>query len=427
MSKIKNLNLLPKTVIFKKSILAVFILFILTSCGETKINTKKKRKTVYSSLNLNPDERKKIITNTLFESVIDDKPNEEIDKILSFSEISIHSTNKKGDTALGTAIKFKRKSKLLNLIKKFQCQDFYHKNNIGESYVFLAAKYGYEEIIHYMGDKCYRDNIFNFIDYSFSDLDPETDGGQNAFHVALNGSIMEALDYEYKRGVFENNWFNFYSTDEKEESFLHTAVKDDRINTVNWAIRKYCDPSDFEKSKNSWLSIPTYTITHGWNIFQFYFHKFSKNFDQIINYQNLDGNTALHLAARSLNTKMIRLISRCRWTDLLMENNEGDIPLQVFLKNLNPFSRNYDLETKSTFVFLVNKEPYLQKQITHIEETVNYPNKTGDTASHISAQLADPYFYNYISKFADIYLENNYGDIPEEIFNSTQNNIKWID
>ena len=191
---------------------------------------------------------------------------------------------------------------------------FYHQNNIGESYVFLAAKHGYEEIIHHIGNKCYRDSIFNFIGYSFSDLDPETDEGQRAFHVALNGSIMEALDYEYRQGIFENNWFNFYSTDKKEESFLHTAVRDDRINTADWTIRKYCDPSDFEKPESSWfISLPAYIINHGWNAFNFYFH----NFDQIVNYQNINGNTALHLAAQSLNTKMIRLISRCRWTDLL--------------------------------------------------------------------------------------------------------------
>ena len=433
MSKIRNLNLFKikkldlvsiQKVFLKKSIFIAFISLTLTSCGKTKVNTEKKKKAAYSSLNLNPDERNKVITNSLFESVVEDRPNEEIDEILSFSKISIHSVNKEGDTALGTAIKFKRKDKSLNLVKKIQCQDFYHQNNIGESYVFLAAKHGYEEIIHYIGNKCYRDSMFNFIDYSFSDLDPETDEGQRAFHVALNGSIMEALDYEYSRGVFENNWFNFYSTDKKEESFLHTAVRDDRINTADWTIRKYCDPSDFEKSESSWfISLPAYIINHGWNAFNFYFY----NFDQIVNYQNINGNTALHLAVQSLNTKMIRLISKCRWTDFLIENNKGDIPLQVFLKNLNPFSRNYDSETKSTFVFLVNKEPYLQKWITHIEETVNYPNKIGDTAAHISARLADPYFYTYIRQFADVYLENTHREIPEEIFNSTQNNIKWID
>ena len=69
----------------------------------------------------------KVITNSLFESVVEDRPNEEIDEILSFSKISIHSVNKEGDTALGTAIKFKRKEKLLNLVKKIQCQDFITK------------------------------------------------------------------------------------------------------------------------------------------------------------------------------------------------------------------------------------------------------------------------------------------------------------
>ena len=313
--------------------------------------------------------------------------------------------------------------------EKLQCEDLSHQNNKGESYLYLASKEGYVELIHRIADKCYENDIIDFSDYEFSDVDPETVNGEIAIHVALNGAVAKALDYEYSRGLLEYPWFAFHNANDDEESFLHTAVKDNRINTVEWAVRTYCDEGEEEQLEESswWESITSIfgDIADG---FQTYvvggFQTYIYNIVQLINYQDINGNTALHLAAASLNTKMIRVLSSCRWVDYLIENENGNIALQVFLEELDDKLKNHNQEIKDVFVFLVHRENYLKEWMNNISDTVDHQNKNDDSSLHLAAGLADPFFYNYLRKFSDFNLRNKEGRTPEEIFNSTESKIK---
>ena len=397
----------------------IFLCFI--SCGKTQINLADETKTDNSNavLQLSPKEKEEIITSDLFLAVVNNRPIEEIDKILSSTGLSITSVNKREDTILGVAIQFKHENLAISLLEKYQCINLKHQNKKGESYIYLSAKYGYEELIHRIAGKCYENNMFDFIDYEFSDLDPETENGEIAIHVALNGSVAGALHYEYSKGTFEYLWFTFYKKNKNGEIFLHTAVKDNRINTIEWAVRTYCDEGEWEKSDSDWKQIPSSVWHQSWNWLQT--HTF--NVDQLMNEQDVEENTALHLAAHLLDIPNIRLLSSCRWMDFLVENKEGNIALQVFLLKLDPTLRIHSQQIKETFEFLVSKETDLKEWLINTATTVDHQNEKEDSSLHISARLADPYFYNYLKKFGNLYLKNKAGITPAEIFESTQSKI----
>ncbi len=401
----------------------IFIcIFFFIGCGETQVNLEETATAVPVFVpQMDPKEKEEIVTNPLFEAVVEGKI-ADIDNIVSNVGVSVLSVNKRGDTPLGTAIQLKLKEKALFLLEKFQCQDLSYQNEKGESYIYLAAKSGYEELIHRIAGKCYENDFFDISDYEFSDLDPETTTGEIAIHVALNGSVASALDYEYTKGSMEYSWWVFHKVNNQEESFLHTAVKEGRTNTVDWAVRTYCHEGEWEKSDSGWKSIPVSVFQKFWNGLQ----TFTWNMNQLINYRDIKGNTALHLASKNLDEQNIRLLSTCRWMDFLIENKEGNIALQVFLQSLDPLLKDHSQNIKDTFMFLTHRETSLKKWFTNISGTVDHQNKKGDSAFHISARLADPFFYNYLKQFADLYLKNKSDETPATIFNVTQSRINHL-
>ena len=391
------------------------------SCGETKVNLNEVQEASSLSLaeSLTPEEKKQIITNNLFSAVLDNQTKEQIDKIIADTDISVLSVNKRGNTVLGTAILFKMEEMALFLLEKFECKYLSHQNNKGESYMYLASLQGYTPLIHRIADKCYEDSPW-WPDYEFSDLDPETKTGEVAIHKALNGVVAQALDYEYQRGTFERTWWAFHKQEKQGDTFLHKAVKDNRTNTVEWAVREYCHKGDFEKSDSLWESIPSAVFQYTWHGLQTY----TWNIEQLINIQNKEGETALHLSARALDEQNIRWLSSCRWMDFFIENKNGNIALQVFLSALDPAVREQDQNIKELFKLLTHKQTLLKKWITNISDTVDHQNIKGDSALHISARLNDPFFYKYLKQFADLKLKNEAGQTAEHIFKEMQSKLQ---
>ena len=414
-----KINFMEKN--FQKTFNFMIVFLCFFSCGvdDTKVNTEPD--SADPVLMLDPEEKEAIVTNNLFKAVLDNKSPKEFNNILSTSDVSILSVNEKGDTVLGTAIQFKKKELSLSLVDKFQCEELSHQNKAGESYIYLSSKHGYEKLIHYIASRCYENDMLDFSDYEFSKLDPETKNGEIAIHVALNGAVAETLNYEYDKGTLEYSWFPFYKKNNNGETFLHTAVKDDRVNTVEWAVRRYCHKGEWEESDSWWKQPLSAVAQHTWNGLQTY----SVNVDQLINVQTNEGNTALHLAAHSLNIRNIELLSHCRWMDFLIENEDGNIALQVFLSALDPRIKEHSQAMKDSFVSLVHKETYVEKWLwfINISDTVNHQNKKEESSFHISARLAAPFFYNYLKQFADPYLRNREGRKPEEIFKATRDKL----
>ena len=102
----------------KKTTLALIISALLVvSCGETHMNLEEDKAGASSLvLQMDPKEKEEIVTNQLFEAVLDNRPEEEVEKILSDTNISVTSVNKRRDTPFGVAIQFKQKDKALFLV-----------------------------------------------------------------------------------------------------------------------------------------------------------------------------------------------------------------------------------------------------------------------------------------------------------------------
>ena len=409
--------------VYKMQSIVFFMFVFFLSCAKTKVDTNRgdleDTNPPVTVSKWDPQERADTVVNSLFEAVVEDKGSEDINKILAQTTISIYSVNKKGDTVFGTAIQLKNLDTALFLLQKFTCEDLYHQNNKGESYVYLSAKHGYEELIHGIAKKCFENSLW-WPDYEFSDLDPQTEDGETAIHIALNGAVANALNEEYDRGTLEFSWFPFlWAKNNKGENFVHTAIRDNRLNTIEWAVASYCREGDWERSENRFKSWPS-AIWHGvWNGLQAYTY----NIDQIFNMQNKKGQTGLHASSLALNTKAIRILVNCRWLDFSIEDNKGHIALQTFLSALDPQVQSHSQEIKDTFVLMAHQRNYLT---THITRIVDHQNHKEDSSLHISARLADPFFYNYMLQYGDIYLKNKENQTPEDIFKTTRNKLNSI-
>ena len=244
--------------------------FLLISCGESEIlidfASKKPDPTAFQKPE--PKERALIAVNDMFTAIIDNKSPAEMEKISLTAGNSLNSLNKKGDTPLGTAIKFRREDLALFFLDKLQCESLHHKNNKQEGYIYLSAKYGHARLINRIADKCYeRKKVWtSFSDYEFSDLDTETADGERAVHSAYNRAVMEALEAEYNRGFGEYPWLAFHKTNNRGETFFHTACKNRRDSVLEWGVQTYCHENSWEKSDNLFKRLSSSIPRYGWNI-----------------------------------------------------------------------------------------------------------------------------------------------------------------
>ena len=413
-----------------KAGLLLFLALPFISC-ETALEQISPSEIPSPGLQMDPEERALVATNDLFAAIIDNQSQQVIEDILLTTNNDLSSLNKKGDTPLGTAIQFRRKELAVFFLEQLQCKDLYHQNNKKESYVYLSAQYGYHELIQLIANKCYerKKTWTTLADYEFSDLDPETLEEERAIHIAYDSTVMEALHEEYWRGMYEFPWRAFYKTNNKEETFFHTAVKDGRNSVVEWGIEIFCHENSWEKSEYFFQNIPADLLRHTWHMAQTYSQTITNwsifHITQLINFQDKEDNTALHFAAQSpRNLEAIRLISNCRWTDYNLDNSLGNTALQEFLNGLDEAIPNHEAEVKETFLFLIKQETYLKQLATHIAKRVNHQNNKGDSSLHMAAGLADEFFYNELKKHGDIYLLNKKDQIPKAIFKATRDQLQ---
>ena len=380
-----------------------------------------------------PKERALIAVNDLFTAIIDNKSPAEIEKILLTAGNSLHSLEENGDTPLGTAIRFQREDLALFFLDKLQCEDLYHQNNNRESYIYLSAKYGYPNLINRIADKCYeRKKVWTTVsDYEFSDLDTETVDGERAVHSAYNRAVMEALDEEYSRGFGEYPWLAFHKTNSRGETFFHTACKKRRDSVLEWGVQTYCHENSWEKSDSLLKWVPAVILRYGWHIPQTHIPKtnlFSLEIDlnvtQLINARDEEKNTALHLAGKTLNTTALRILSGCRWMDYSLTNNLGNNALQEFLKALDPATPRHSEEIKSAFTFLVTQRTYLTEWYDQMFSLVDHQNEKEESALHLSAVLADRFFYNHLKQFGDEHLPNKKGQTPKTLFKAFHDRLQ---
>lgn len=399
----------------KNALALLFILFFISGCSWDPDS---------------PENRQDLSPTTAHDCILDGSCPKLIEGESSpknFKMSDFFKRNKEGDIPLGLAIKQgKVESALYVLDKVYQCKHLYHPNHKKESFIYLAAKAGYKSIIQAIGNKCYqkKEEDPKILFYDFSKLDLEAETGDKALHVAANSNIAEALKYEYDRSTAIGSPFRFYyHINHKGQNYLHRAVEDSRLDMIRWAVKEECDTSSTQKDsgylQSAWDTVKDWGTTSSQTI-QTYTATSPTDF---INEKDNEGNAPLHLAAKALNAEAIRILSSCWRTDYFLEDGEENIPLQVLLSHITPSSLSHTNELKESFQILARNKTQV-RWWTGTADLINHQNQNTDSSLHIAARLADPYFYNYLKQFGNIYLENASGETPESLFNANQRKLK---
>lgn len=391
-------------------ILAVVLLFSLFACQGNKDSA------VYlasRSDSLSAEQKKALLPNELFEVLFDQKDEQVLQSIIDQNGHYLFDLNDNGDTALAVAIKSYNLKGALFIVRQLSPEHYLHTNFQGEGYLYLASQKGYVELIKLLADRFHesRKELLSDSDYEFSDLDMKTNSGERALHVAKNYMVAEALQYEYERGFLEYPLRKFqFLQNNKDQSFLHTAVRDQNSDLLRWGLKQNCSQKDKWKDRAFYYRYPSYI----WRGVQTYGKTVSLDWDNLINAQDKEGNTAVNFGAKTMFYEGIRILSDCQWTDWLLEDNGGNIPLQSFLLALDPLKPDQSKDTKDIFILIM--ESRTRFTLSGIPEHINSINNQGESSLHISARLADPFFYNSLKKYGDIDQENHHGQTPRQIF-----------
>ena len=363
---------------------------------------------------LSSEDKDAMVSNELFRAILDRKNLIEIQDIINENGNQLFSINAYGDTPLGAAIKTYNEEAARYLISLLPPKHLQHRNHRGESYVYLAAEQGYADIVNLLSDEFYNSFIL-FSDYEFSDLDQETLDGDRALHISKNEAVAESLKYQYYRAVDVPIRKFEYHLNEDDQSFLHTAVRDSRTSTLKWGVSQNCTDSEkWNRYSTLFFKTPLY-IWKGLN------HYSPVLIDNLINTKDKDGNTPINLAAKYLVHDSIRVLANCMWVDYLEPNEEGDIPLQTFLKNLDPFLQKHSDKTQETFTLLV--ESRTRFTLKGIRDHVDYIDANGDSSLHLAARIYDRFFYDYLKKYGSIEQKNQENRSPKVIFTETQKKL----
>ena len=394
----------------------IFLLFFLSACQgeEDSLNLFS-----HHSNRFSPEQRQALFPNELFTALVDRQGQRVLQKIIDQNGHYILDINENGDTALAVAIQFYNLKGALFIVKQLSPEHYLHQNFKGEGYLYLASQKGYVDLIQFLANRFYESKQEFLSDYEFSDLDMKTNAGERALHVAKNYMVAEALQHEYWRGFLEYPLRKFqYLQNNKGQNFLHIAVRDQNSDLLNWGLKQVCTP------KTEWENKPFYNspLSFLWQAIQMYGKPLGLDLDDIINTQDHEGKTAINFSAKNMFLKGIRILSSCQWTNYLLPDDKGNIPLQNFLLALDPLKSDHSQEVREVFTLLMESQTRLTW--SGIPDHVNSINDEGESSLHISAKLVAPFFYNSLKKHGDTEQKNHQGQVPREIFQSKRKQLK---
>ena len=347
---------------------------------------------------------------------MDRRGEERLREIIESNGEYLLEVNDKGDTPLGLAIQLYELDTALFLAKQLHPSHYNHQNQQGESYLYLASREGFVDLIQFLSNQFYMGSQSLFIDYEFTDLDLKTKEGERALHVAKSSAVAETLKAEYYRGALEYPLRKFaFLQNNQGQSFLHTAVRDENSDLLRWGLEQACSP-------HKDLSVLSEIAVYGWEAVQKFGRVIWLDWDNLINTQDERGLTALNFSAKTQNLSAIEILSACPWNNYRLSDQEGNIPLQNFLLSLDPLKKRQDKSIRDKFLILMQSETLLSLS-GGIAETIDIPNNKGDTSLHISARLNDPFFYNELKKYGHVEVKNQEQKTALEIFKSTQKMI----
>ena len=391
-------------------LMLIFFLFFLSACQgeEASLNLLSRHSNRFSL-----EQKQALFPNELFTALVDRQNQYVLQKIIDQNGHYILAFNENGDTALALAIQFYNLKGALFIAEQLSPEHYLHQNFKGEGYLYLASQKGYVDLIQLLANRFYESKQEFLLDYEFSDLDMTTNTGERALHVAKNYMVAEALQHEYGRGFLEYPLRKFqYFQNNKGQSFLHTAVRDQNSDLLNWGLKQVCAPKKEWKNKSFYKKYPSFL----WKAIQMYGKPVDLDWDDIINTQDHEDRTAINFSAKNMFLEGIRILSSCQWTDYLLRDDKGNIPLQNFLLALDPLKSDHSRDVREVFTLLMESQTLLTW--SGIPDHVNSINDEEESSLHIAAKLADPFFYNNLKKYGDIEQKNRQGQTPREIFKS---------
>ena len=399
-----------------KKYFIIYLIAVLASCQNNSNTFLSLRSEM-----LTAKQRQALLPNDLFIAVVDKEDEEILQQILNENSRYLFETNEAGDTALGIAIQFNNLKGSLFLAEQLSPEHYLHKNLKGESYIYLSAQKAYVEIIQLLANRFYESKSGLFDDYEFWDLDEKTKSGERALHVAKSYITAEALEYEYWRGALEFPYRQFqFLQNNEEQTFLHTAVRDQNSDLLRWGVSKNC------LSRSKWEKNPQYNkwLSYLWKGIQFYGRAIDLDWDNLINAVDNKRLSPINFSAKNLFLEGIQILSTCQWTDYLLKDEKGNIPLQNFLLALDSLKPKQDKDIKSGFTLLMEGQTKLTWAVQ--ADHINSVNQNENSSLHISAQLADPFFYNQLKKYGNEEQKNGKGQTAKEIFKSKRLLLKQI-
>lgn len=348
----------------------------------------------------------------------------------AFSSLTFRFDQKneaEGDTPLAVAIKLNRENMVLPLISRAELAELEIKNHRGRSFVSLLAEYDMLEEFDVVVDK-FRDQrsmARDILSYDFHKIDFDDDFGRNAAHYALSAAMMDRLRQNWRRSFTDIGAANplhrfYYSYDQDENLFLHSAARDQRVYVINWYVDNYCTTNERREDEsglfggiNFFGRQARYAIQDmsvNWEITQ--------NLGALINISNLHGDTPLHIAARLGNSESLRFLLACPQVDPSIENDQGRSPIAELLKNIDPFQEEIHESFKDSFNLLLERADPVWWSVMRGNNFRNMMAETDGeqmTAVHYAARLADPYFFNKIPDFAKQAVLNEFNTTAEEL------------
>lgn len=407
-------------------VFAAVLTSFLLGCSHPENNHPDKDVVRYRTASKNPEERAKLAPNPVFEAIMEGRDAQMQEAITNKSSWLYEVNQEGGDRPLGLAIRMRYFDLASELINQMPATDLTFQNNKGESYVYLASKAGALDLVLQMADKYFasRGRLHDFI---FSDIDLKNNAGERALHVAADRRMAALLEEQYNKSIVMPTFYRFtFLADAKGRNFIHAAANDSRVDVIRWAVEKYCGRSSWETEGLSIVTYPTAFVMQAGRLYQTHIGDFGWfGWEKKFNWQDADGNTPLHLAARAGNSEAVRVIGGCEWTDFALANNEGNLALHSFLKSIDPLDSNVSEDKKNAFRFLSGKQTRLRKYVRTPSDYVDHKNKMGgQTALHLAAGLSDPFFYEALRTTGNQELPNAEGLRPIDIFENRQSQLR---
>ncbi|XP_019860233.1 PREDICTED: ankyrin-3-like, partial [Amphimedon queenslandica] len=146
-------------------------------------------------------------------------------------------------------------------------------------------------------------------------LSATDDEGSGAVHISVERGHLNVLKY-----LIDNNYCNPNATDHQDRTPLHVAVADDKYEILEYLLSK-----SIPSMSVVWLREIKYLLDSPHDIYN------NPHNAVLINVQDKDGNTPLHVACQRGRQNMVSLLLKASLSNnnLLITNKKGQTPLHL--------------------------------------------------------------------------------------------------